>query len=166
MSDTSDTESLNAEDVRGGVSDIKGEEEIDEDIPGCNRWSVSLDPVNMRDVFERRAIVMRTIPSWVALDECALGHAGDQTRITRAWKLVPLVAQDGVLATSMWRQGLEETNASSLRRFHHRCVAKAHQRQHVRCTPGFRALGGRCSGFKWENVQQALGQRCQPKLWI
>ena len=47
--DTSDTESLNAE-VRGGASDIEGEEEIDEDIP-----EVAIDgvQVNMWDVFER-----------------------------------------------------------------------------------------------------------------
>ena len=74
------------------VSDIEGEEEIDEDIPevaiagvsvrarNVSAGMSSLDQVNMRDVFERLAIVMRTIPQFfwgafagalrVALDEC------------------------------------------------------------------------------------------------
>ena len=45
--DTSDTESLNAEDDRGGASDIEGEEEIDEDIPEVAIAGVSVRPRNV-----------------------------------------------------------------------------------------------------------------------
>ena len=43
---TSDTDSLIAEDVRGGASDIEGEEEIEEDIP-----EVAIDGVSVRARF-------------------------------------------------------------------------------------------------------------------
>ena len=66
VSDTSATESLNAEDDRGGASDIGGEEESDEDIPevaiagvsvrarNVSAGMSSLDQVNMRDVFDEQ----------------------------------------------------------------------------------------------------------------
>ena len=47
VSDTSDTESLNAEDDRGGASDIEGEEEIDEDIPEVAIAGVSVRARNI-----------------------------------------------------------------------------------------------------------------------
>ena len=192
--DTSDTESLNAEDVRGGASDIEGEEEIDEDIPevaidGVSVRDVSaglssLDQVNMRDVFERRAIVivMRTIPQFlrgafaaglrVALDECALGHAaGDQTRITRAWKLFLLfprmllwrLPRGGKVSRKQMQARCDAFNTGAWRSLIDDSMRVAHQgsanascqrrRESVE-TIWIDAPGGRCSWFKWENVQQ------------
>ena len=62
----------------------------------------SLDMVDMREVFRRRAVVMRTVPVFlkgafkaafrVALEERLLGEAGgDFIKVQRAWKLFMLL---------------------------------------------------------------------------
>ena len=62
----------------------------------------SLDGLDLHTIFRRRAVVMRTVPSFlkgaftvafrVAFDECNAARAhGDETREVRAWKLFLLI---------------------------------------------------------------------------
>ena len=62
----------------------------------------SLDRVNLHGIFRRRAVVMRTVPTFlkgaftaalrVAFEECIAARAhGDETREVRAWKLFLLI---------------------------------------------------------------------------
>ena len=109
----SDTESLHS-DVRDGVSKGDGEVEHTEETPAPSPVSLnlqrldmseglrSLDEVDLEEIFERRAAVLRTMPKFVqgsfrsalrvAFEEEAPGSAsGDELRRTRAWKLFLLL---------------------------------------------------------------------------
>ena len=100
------------EDDREGLSEVEGEEEefvperapVDIDVRARTIavGMASLDMVDMHEVFQRRAMVMRTVPVFlkgafkaalrVALEERILGEAnGDFIKVQRAWKLFMLL---------------------------------------------------------------------------
>ena len=171
VSDTSDTESVNVPTLKVRKKLVRTSQRLLSQecwcAPGTSLWKCPVDQVNMRDVFERRAAVMRTPSSSGAFSQQLSGWLS----MSAHWVMRQLIRRGSpVLGSCSSCPGcysgdlrVEARSRGSKCKHVPTRVCALHIR-HPRKRPAsggesvetiwIDAFGGRCSWSKWENVQQ------------